>query len=60
LIQREGGIDEGEMFRVFNMGVGFCLMMSRADAHRAIETLSEGIVVGNIVERIDDAVLLSR
>jgi phosphoribosylformylglycinamidine cyclo-ligase len=60
LIQREGGIDEGEMFRVFNMGVGFCLMMSRADARRAIETLSEGIVVGNIVERIHDAVLLSR
>lgn len=27
LIQRTGGIDDAEMYRVFNMGVGFCIIV---------------------------------
>jgi len=27
MIQRLGGVDEAEMYRVFNMGVGFCLVV---------------------------------
>jgi phosphoribosylformylglycinamidine cyclo-ligase len=30
LIQRHGGVDESEMFEVFNMGVGFCYVVDPA------------------------------
>lgn len=36
LIQRLGGIDDAEMFTVFNMGTGFCIVVAPADADRAI------------------------
>jgi phosphoribosylformylglycinamidine cyclo-ligase len=38
LLQRAGGIDDAEMFRVFNMGVGFCVVVTPADAARVVET----------------------
>lgn len=38
LIQRYGGVDEGEMYQVYNMGVGFCIVVApdAADATLAI------------------------
>lgn len=35
LIQRCGGVDDAEMFRVYNMGIGFCVVVAPADAARA-------------------------
>ena len=37
LIQRQGGIEDAEMFRVFNMGVGFCVVVAPEDAARVAE-----------------------
>lgn len=37
LIQREGNITDEEMFRVFNMGVGFCLIVSEEDVNSVQE-----------------------
>lgn len=37
LIQRRGGIDDAEMFRVFNMGVGLVVIVPAEDACRAVE-----------------------
>jgi phosphoribosylformylglycinamidine cyclo-ligase len=37
LIQREGKVAEMEMYRTFNMGVGFCLITAPEDADKAIE-----------------------
>lgn len=34
LIQRSGDLPDEEMFRVFNMGVGFCAVVSEGDADR--------------------------
>jgi phosphoribosylformylglycinamidine cyclo-ligase len=34
LIQQRGNIDIAEMFRVFNMGTGFCVICTQADASR--------------------------
>ena len=34
LIQRHAGVDDSEMFEVFNMGVGFCYVVDPADAER--------------------------
>src|SRR5438874_7087668 len=39
-IQREGDIAEGEMLRTFNLGVGMCAIVSRADAPRALALLA--------------------
>jgi phosphoribosylformylglycinamidine cyclo-ligase len=37
LIQRYGHITDEEMFKVFNMGIGFCVIISEADAEKVIE-----------------------
>jgi len=39
-IQRAGNVTDAEMLRTFNMGVGMCAVVSRADAPRAVELLS--------------------
>jgi phosphoribosylformylglycinamidine cyclo-ligase len=53
LLQDEGGIDADEMYRTFNMGVGFCVIVEAKDAPDAAmllrdcgETVSE---IGEIV-----------
>lgn len=39
LIQRHAEVDDAEMFEVFNMGIGFCYVVSPADAELAIAIL---------------------
>ncbi|MBN1319106.1 MAG: phosphoribosylamine--glycine ligase [Anaerolineales bacterium] len=47
LIRERGQVDELEMYRVFNMGIGMVLMMSRQDAERALAALpSEALIIG--------------
>lgn len=36
LIQREGKVSEFEMYRTFNMGVGFCIVVGRKDVEAVI------------------------
>jgi phosphoribosylformylglycinamidine cyclo-ligase len=53
LVQRAGGIDEGEMQRTFNLGVGFVLVVPAPDVDRALDVLrsvgEEPFVLGTIV-----------
>jgi phosphoribosylformylglycinamidine cyclo-ligase len=55
LIRRVGDIDGAEMYRVFNMGVGLVVIVSRDDADRAQRLLKEANVgvtnIGTVVER---------
>jgi len=37
LIQKAGDVPVEEMFRVFNMGIGFCIVAAAGDAERVIE-----------------------
>jgi phosphoribosylformylglycinamidine cyclo-ligase len=37
MIQKRGNVDDAEMFRVFNMGTGFCVISAPADASRIEE-----------------------
>jgi phosphoribosylformylglycinamidine cyclo-ligase len=39
LLQRGAGVDEAEMRRTFNLGVGFVLVVAQADAARAVDVL---------------------
>lgn len=54
LIAEKGGISEHDMFNTFNMGVGMSIIVSKADADKAIEILKangeDAYIVGEIVE----------
>lgn len=49
LIAEVGGISSGEMYRVFNMGVGFVVVVAEEDVDAAIETIAE---TGHRAQRI--------
>ncbi len=53
VIQREGGVSDEEMWRVFNMGVGFCIVVAAADVDRALEAVrsvgGDATVAGEVV-----------
>ncbi|MBQ2117492.1 MAG: phosphoribosylformylglycinamidine cyclo-ligase [Clostridia bacterium] len=61
LIAREGGIDERDMFNTFNMGVGMSVVVSRADADKALALLREhgedAYAIGEIVRGEERIVL---
>ncbi|HEX5869993.1 MAG TPA: AIR synthase-related protein, partial [Longimicrobium sp.] len=40
VLQREGGVEQGEMFRAFNMGVGMVAVVAAADADAVVRDLS--------------------
>ncbi len=45
------GIDRREAYRVFNLGIGFVLIIAAADAGRLLDLLPEAVVIGRLVER---------
>ncbi len=53
MIQELGHVSENEMFQVFNMGIGMCVVLDKAQAVIAQKALSESYSVGEIVQRVD-------
>lgn len=55
LIQTKGNVTDEEMFRVFNMGIGFCLVVTPSDADSAIQIASEygtqAYALGRVIEK---------
>ena len=55
LIQNEGGISKREMFRTFNMGIGFCLITSRNEVeniNNIFSTYNMNIhVIGRVIKK---------
>ena len=53
-IRRLGGVDEAEMTRVFNLGIGMVLVVSHGDASAAVDALAaagcEAVVMGRVTE----------
>ncbi len=51
-IMVDGNISEKEMYRTFNMGIGFCIIVPRESADEIIETISiermKASIIGNI------------
>ncbi len=51
-IQEKGGVERDEMYRVFNMGIGFVLIVRSADAGRVMEALEkageEPLIIGGV------------
>lgn len=54
LIAKRGGISERDMFNTFNMGVGMCVIVDKADADKALGILrghgEAAYVIGEIVK----------
>ncbi len=48
-LQQEGGVEEPEMYKTFNMGMGFVVVLPEREADRASRMLG-GKIVGKIVE----------
>ncbi len=51
LIQRKGKVARGEMYHVFNMGVGMVIICSTENVNNIIKALPEAKVVGEVVKR---------
>ena len=51
LIQKQGGVAQNGMFRVFNMGIGMALICSPDNADQLTEQLPEAKVIGKVVEQ---------
>ena len=51
LIQKQGNVDQQEMFRVFNMGIGMVLICSPQDVNQLIKALPEAKVIGEVMEQ---------
>jgi phosphoribosylformylglycinamidine cyclo-ligase len=54
-LQRQGGIEDAEMARTFNCGIGMALVVAKADAAKALGILGDlgvpAFEIGGIVER---------
>jgi len=50
LLQEVGNIPEDEMWRVFNMGIGFVLVVAPEDLAEVLQALEGGTVIGTVVE----------
>jgi len=51
LIQKQGGVAQNGMFRVFNMGIGMALICSPDNVDQLTEQLPEAKVIGKVVEQ---------
>jgi phosphoribosylformylglycinamidine cyclo-ligase len=62
IIQSLGSLEEGEMYRIFNMGIGFCAVLPKAQADRAISIAEgsgfEAFVLGRAVRDPERRVVL--
>jgi phosphoribosylformylglycinamidine cyclo-ligase len=56
-IQRQGAIPLGEMFRVFNMGIGLVAILPADCLAAALDAVPEAIIIGQVVPRGDGEVV---
>ncbi len=57
LIAREGNVEEREMFRTFNMGLGLVLAVDPPDVDAVRAALPEALVAGEVVADADERVI---
>jgi len=64
LIQQSGAVEDAEMFEVFNMGVGFCVLAAPEDAEKVLAILTRynrrAQVIGRVVADAAKEVRLPR
>ena len=64
LIEKLGGVSRAEMFEVYNMGIGFCVVVAEEDADRTVAILAsqgrEAAVIGHAIADPTRSVRLPR
>jgi phosphoribosylformylglycinamidine cyclo-ligase len=55
LIQQRGNVDQQEMYRVFNMGIGMVLICSPQDANQLTQTLPDAKTIGEVIAQKEEA-----
>jgi len=55
LIQQRGNVAHGEMFHVFNMGIGMVVICSPGNVKQLTQALPEAKVIGEVVEQVGKA-----
>ena len=55
LIQQRGNIDQSEMYRVFNMGIGMVVICSPRDADQLTQALPQSKIIGEVVKQRGEA-----
>jgi len=64
LIEKLGGVGRAEMFEVYNMGIGFCVMVADADVEAALAILArhnrQASVIGQVIADPEKSVQLPR
>ena len=59
-LQEKGGVDPMEMFRVFNMGIGYVMAVPRKDAAKALNALEHAKAAPIVVGAIEDGTGITR
>jgi len=54
LIQEKGDIEESEMYRVFNMGIGMTIVCSPQQVAKIVSILPQAKVIGEIIKKEDE------
>jgi len=54
LIQQKGNVEQTEMFRVFNMGVGMTVICSPRDMNELMVALPDASIIGEVVKQRGD------
>lgn len=60
LIQQRGNVDQAEMYRVFNMGIGMVVICSSQDTDLLIKAIPGANVVGEVVEQKGEDRVITR
>jgi len=63
LIQADGDIDQSEMYRTFNCGIGMVLIVDSGDDEAIIEKLKaleeNAAIIGDVISKEDEQVVIS-
>jgi phosphoribosylformylglycinamidine cyclo-ligase len=54
LIQKNGNVDENEMYHVFNMGIGMAVICSKINVDKLLTAVPGAIRIGQVVDQVDD------
>jgi phosphoribosylformylglycinamidine cyclo-ligase len=54
LIQEKGDIEESEMYRVFNMGIGITIICSPQQVDNIVGILPQARIIGEIIKKADE------
>ncbi|MFC2033902.1 phosphoribosylformylglycinamidine cyclo-ligase [Chloroflexota bacterium] len=55
LIQQQGNVDEQEMYRVFNMGIGITVICSPDNVNQFTNNLPDAKIIGNVIKQTDES-----